>query len=313
MCGIFGYIGKSNAAEIIIQGLKNLEYRGYDSAGMAVTNNKQIFHIKQIGKVEDLENIYQHLPKEKKLKYISHCGIGHTRWATHGKVTLENCHPHLSFDNAIAIVHNGTIENYIELKKFILCNGINVTGDTDSEIIAHLIALNYKNSLYNAVVKTITLLKGSFAFAVISKYNPNTIIVAKHNSPLVIGCNKEGFYISSDIPALNSICSEIYIMAENEIAKITNKKLMFYLNNKIIVKNPINVTAEKQENSYNGFSCFMDKEINDIPNAIINTYNDINNKKDLLYKISLSIEKSSRIIFVGCGTAFHAALASSYI
>ena len=213
MCGIVGYVGKKKASPILINGLLKLEYRGYDSAGIATIENGNIFCIKNKGRVKELQN-------SKDIdKLNSTIGISHTRWATHGKPSSANAHPHLDCHKNFAVVHNGIIENYIELKNFLINAGYSFSSETDTEVIPNLIDYYYSidkesgpDKFVNAVHKAILDLKGSYAIAVLSKYEPDTIIVARKDSPLVIGINNDEKFIASDIPAILDYTNNIFIL-----------------------------------------------------------------------------------------------------
>ncbi|MBC7196013.1 MAG: glutamine--fructose-6-phosphate aminotransferase, partial [Deferribacterales bacterium] len=213
MCGIVAYIGSKNAPNVLIDGLTKLEYRGYDSAGIAVINKDKIDVYRSVGKLINLKNMLD----EK--KPVSDVGIGHTRWATHGKPSYENAHPHSSF--GISLVHNGIIENYLDIKKNLIEKGYKFESETDTEVIAHLIHSNYKSDIFEAVKVSVKQIKGSFALAVISVNEPDKIILARHDSPLVIGISEGENFAASDIPALISYTNKFIFLEENDIAILT--------------------------------------------------------------------------------------------
>lgn len=306
MCGIYGYTGKNDATGILLGGLKRLEYRGYDSAGIALSDS-EIKTVKAVGRVSCLEEKLTESPL-----YGATCGIGHTRWATHGAVTEENCHPHISFDGKIALVHNGTIENWREIKAFLLRKGIIPSGDTDSELLAHLIAVEYeKDNLLEAVRKTLTKVKGSYALAVIAK-GEREIVAARKNSPLIVGRKSDGTYLSSDIPALYG-CDEVYIMEENDIAVLYEGGALFYNGGKNVIRKSEVPVGLNEENGLAGHEYYMHKEIYDIPKAVSDTYRSLISEEEKIERICRSVEQCDEILFIGCGTAYHAGAVASYL
>ena len=222
MCGIVGYIGPRNAKEVLLEGLKKLEYRGYDSAGIAILNNEGIFVAKEKGKVSLLEQL---LEKNHNGYTI---GIAHTRWATHGEPSKANAHPHTDCTGDIAVVHNGIIENFISLKKYLEQKGHIFKSDTDSEIFAHLIEEIYNGDLLEAVRMSVKGLEGSYAFAVVHKKQPGQIICAKRGSPLIIGIGKDETIVASDIAAVLKYTRDVIYVDEEEIVEITAGNYNFY-------------------------------------------------------------------------------------
>jgi len=308
MCGIVAYNGVKNAIDVLFEGLKRLEYRGYDSAGLAFFDNNSLKTIKSVGKLANLGN------KISDIKANSFLGIGHTRWATHGKPSDENAHPHKS--KRIALVHNGIIENYLQLKNELIAQGYEFSSETDTEVIAHLIDSLYKDNLFDAVKNAIKKLKGSYAIAVISENEPDKIVVARYDSPLVIGVGENEMFAASDIPAVLSYTRKFIFLEEGDVAILT-KDSVYIENNgkevkraiKIIDWNP--VMAEKA-----GYKHFMLKEIYEQPRAIIDT---IRGKYSLEegeiyfgevdYETIKDIEK---ITIVACGTSWHAGLVGKF-
>ncbi len=313
MCGIVGYVGKKKASPILINGLLKLEYRGYDSAGIATIENGNIFCIKNKGRVKELQN-------SKDIdKLNSTIGISHTRWATHGKPSSANAHPHLDCHKNFAVVHNGIIENYIELKNFLINAGYSFSSETDTEVIPNLIDYYYSidkesgpDKFVNAVHKAILDLKGSYAIAVLSKYEPDTIIVARKDSPLVIGINNDEKFIASDIPAILDYTNNIFILDDGDLVKITQNNLTFYNKNleKIDKKSKI-ITWDAKSSDKGNFEHYMLKEIYEQPTAIRETIGTriVPNKKCDFSDINISksyLSEISRIYIVACGTAMHA-------
>ncbi|MDK2792478.1 MAG: hypothetical protein PWQ25_1341 [Deferribacteres bacterium] len=309
MCGIVAYIGSKNATDILIEGLTRLEYRGYDSAGIAVIINNKIEVFRSVGKLLNLKNIIS----EK--KPVSNIGIGHTRWATHGKPSYENSHPHSSF--GISLVHNGIIENYLDIKKNLIEKGYKFESETDTEVIAHLIHSNYKDDIFEAVKVSVKQIKGSFALAVISVNEPDKIILARHDSPLVIGISDGENFAASDIPALISYTNKFIFLEENDIAILTKNSVTCYdfegkktdREVKIVDINP--VMAEKA-----GYRHFMQKEIFEQPRAIIDTIRgkySLESGELLLAELkSININKYKRVNIVACGTSWHAGLVGKF-
>lgn len=320
MCGIFGYIGKRNSIQECLQGLKLLEYRGYDSAGIAYIKNGELSHFKACGRIVDLEK------KIDIKKLSSNLAIGHTRWATHGQVNEINAHPH--FDNkksspTVAIIHNGIIENYAPIKKDLANKGFKFKSDTDTEVIAQLISFNYKNDFIKATLTTLKQLKGSFAIVAIHKNHPDEMIAAAKESPIVIGFDdkKHEFIVASDPNAFSGRDLNVLFLKNDEIAHIKNNEIKVYtLDGKIVDKKIDKIFGKNLTFSKKGFEHFMLKEIFDQPLTIQKAYlgriTD-NNTKVEFENLSLSKEylsKVDHIIFTACGTSYHASLiAASYL
>lgn len=311
MCGIVGYTGTKKAVPVLINGLLSLEYRGYDSAGLAVlTPQNSIEIIKDKGRVHNLESQVQ------SLDFPSTIGIAHTRWATHGIPSKQNAHPHVDNSNKFAVVHNGIIENYAELKNKLIQNGYTLYSETDTEIIPNLINLYYDGDILKAIEHTLKNLKGSYAIEVLSPLYPDKIFVAKKDSPLVIGTSPDGNYIASDIPAIIKYTHNFYFMEDNQIAIIDKKSVNFF----DINLNPIKIdlkTIDWSSNSSdkNGYEDYMLKEIYEQPTAVRET---IGTKLDKDLKINLDLDnidfsKFNKIYIVACGTAMHAGIATKNI
>ncbi len=311
MCGIIGYIGTQKAKPILINGLLRLEYRGYDSAGIATIENNGIKIMKEKGRIANLEAMDGINNLEGTI------GIGHTRWATHGKPSATNSHPHYDNDNIFAVVHNGIIENYHELRKFLEENDYTFFSDTDTEVIPNLINFYYKKEkdFLKAVKVACDDLKGSFALEILCKFYPDNMIVVRQDSPLVIGKGLDENYISSDIPAILSFTKDFYFLNDREFAVLSRNNIVFYDNKLNKIEKPIKsiewntASAEKD-----GYDDFMLKEIYEQPNSIRETigsklsenkisFNDFEVSKDFL-------ETINRIYIVACGTAMNAGLAT---
>ena len=309
MCGIVGYIGTKKAVPVLIDGLSKLEYRGYDSAGIATLEENKIVITKDKGRVKNLEALLE----DSKLE--STIGIAHTRWATHGKPSKVNSHPHLDNSGKISVVHNGIIENYADIKKFLMDNEYKFVSDTDTEVIPNLINYYYtNNNLLEAVSLACKDLKGSFAIEVLCSDNPDKIVVAKKDSPLVIGTSKDANYIASDIPAILSYTKDFYLLEDNEIAEIYSDKIAFYnFNLENIVKKIETISWDASSIEKNGYEDFMLKEIHEQPKSIRETIGFKLSKENVeLENINFTkefLQNINKIYIVACGTAMHAGLA----
>ncbi|QGU00885.1 Glutamine--fructose-6-phosphate aminotransferase [isomerizing] [Candidatus Syntrophocurvum alkaliphilum] len=306
MCGIMGYIGKGNAVPVIIDGLSKLEYRGYDSSGIALYNNNQIETVKKKGR---LSTMVEKLEEKAGIDI----GIGHTRWATHGVPSDVNAHPHADCTGQIVVVHNGIIENYAKLRKDLMLEGHDFISDTDTEAIVHLIEKYYKNtSLEKAVRKVLKEVQGSFAIAVMCVNEPDKIIAAKKDSPLIVGLGENENYIASDIPAILGKTKQIYILEDKELVILTKDSVEItdFDGNKVH-KEIFEVTWDAIAAEKAGYEHFMLKEIHEQPVAIKETLRE--KIKDGLVDMSdLNIdeifEDTEKIYIVACGTAYHAGL-----
>lgn len=319
MCGIVGYIGTKNATPILLQGLKRLEYRGYDSAGIAVIENGKIEVKKDKGRVSNLEAV----PGINDLKGT--IGIAHTRWATHGKPAKENSHPHTDMDGTFAVVHNGIIENYNELKNMLTEKGYKFVSQTDTEIIPNLINYYYKEDHKNDELKVLRAvrnacmdLKGSFALEIISSNAPENMIVVRKDSPLVIGKGHGENYLASDIPAILSYTKDFYFINDYEFAVLTKDNVKFYdtdLNE--IKKTTDSIEWDSKGAEKDGYEHFMLKEINEQPKAIRETIGTrLNGSKVCFDELNFSkeyLESLNKIYIVACGTAMHAGLVAKNI
>lgn len=307
MCGIVGYAGEKYAVPIIIEGLKRLEYRGYDSAGVAVHERNAIKIVRAVGKLKNL------IEKTNSLKASGTVGIGHTRWATHGKPSEINAHPHKA--GSIVLVHNGIIENYGDLKTKLIKKGCSFESETDTEVIAHLINYHYGNTndVFSSILKAVSELKGSFACALLNEKEPEKIYLMKYESPLVLGLGESENFFASDMPALLPYTNRIVFLKDGEIAILTkNNYKIFDFNGKEIKREPeiINLSISQAEKG--GFPHFMLKEIFEQPETFINTVRTrIQPEKgkiildEIDYKIS---EKFSSMHIIACGTSYHAGL-----
>ncbi len=313
MCGIVGYVGGRKAAPILLKGLKNLEYRGYDSAGICtVDNNKTVCVKKDIGKIEEINN------KINLAELEGNIGISHCRWATHGKVSKENAHPHTDCSGKISIVHNGIIENYNELKKELEDKGHKFSSETDTEVIVHLIEDNYNGELKEAVLKALKKLDGSYALGIVHS-DFNGVIAARNESPLIIGMGDMENFIASDVPAILEYTKNIVYLDNKEIAVLTKDKVeVFDLEGNEKEKRVEKIEWNNEQAKKQGFKHFMLKEIFEQPQAVTETINGRLEDSDVLIKdeIDLSeeeIKNIKRIIIVACGTSWHAGLIGEFM
>jgi glucosamine--fructose-6-phosphate aminotransferase (isomerizing) len=314
MCGIIGYIGKQNAVPLLIDGLKKLEYRGYDSAGIAFMNNGRIDVRRCAGKIHNLETSLMN----QDLK--SSIGVGHTRWATHGRPTEENAHPHMA--NGVVVVHNGIIENYLELKTGLKKKGHTFTSDTDTEVICHLVSsyIQKGHDLKTATKKSLKHLKGAYALGIITEDEPDTMIAVKKDSPLIIGLGHREFFIASDIPAFLNHTRDVIILENGEMAVIKrNGVTTFGTNGKPIRKKASHITWNPSMAEKGGYKHFMLKEIYEQPRAITDTIRgrlsletgDVNLDEFSIKEREL--KRLKKIFLIACGTSWHTALVGKYV
>jgi len=305
MCGIVGYVGNSEALPILLSSLERLEYRGYDSAGIALIEDNDIFVQKEVGKIRELvKALWGRTSK-------SNCGIGHTRWATHGIPSIENAHPHTDPTNSFAIVHNGIIENYKELKEELIRDGYTFKSQTDTEVIVHLIAKYYKGDLLEATKRAVELLRGAFAFAVITKYEPERIIGVKQGSPLVIGVGENENFLASDIPAILPYTKQIIVLEDKEIADISKTGISIYDFSGIIkTKHPIFVPWDIVSAEKSGYKHFMLKEIYEQPRVISDTVRGFLSEE---INFPFDINSINRIVMSACGSSYNASLIGKYL
>lgn len=313
MCGIVGYVGHDNARDIVIDGLKKLEYRGYDSAGIALLDKGKLTVRKQQGKIANLEAAIA----GENLQGTT--GIGHTRWATHGAPSNVNAHPHTDMNSSIAIVHNGIVENYMELKEWMKEeHGVTFQTETDSEVIAQLLSVLNQGCLEDAVLEAVKLMKGAYAFAAVSRDEPNKIVAFRKDAPLIAGLGKGSNFIASDIPALLKYLDKIYLIENGEMVVCTPEQIQILDQNKKPIKRDVlQVTWSLEDAEKEGYEHFMLKEIHEQPKAIRETLTRrlSEDGKVKLDGISLTLEdlqKFNKIYIVACGTAYHAGLVGKY-
>ncbi|MCR5057069.1 MAG: glutamine--fructose-6-phosphate transaminase (isomerizing) [Clostridiales bacterium] len=312
MCGIVGYTGSQPAAPILLDGLKKLEYRGYDSAGVAVLNEGAIKVDKVSGRIANLCEL-----TDDGKNCPGMIGIGHTRWATHGAPTDTNAHPHLSNDGRFAIVHNGIIENYISLREELISKGYHFDSETDTEVIVHLIEMYYKGDLRRAVIKTSARLSGSYALGVICTDKPDTIVVAREASPLILGVGAGENFFASDVTALVANTRNAIYLDDGEFAELTPEEVkVFDAAGQTITKKISRITWDIEAAEKGGYEHFMLKEIIEQPRAVKATVAPrIKDGKIVLDEIEWSkeyLESINKIVITACGSAYYAGCASKY-
>ena len=317
MCGIVGYIGNQKASSIIIKGLKRLEYRGYDSAGLSTMENNQIFTSKCKGKITDLES----LPSIE--EHINSFGIGHTRWATHGEPNIDNAHPHNDSDNIFSLIHNGIIENHYSIKEYLISKGIKFKSDTDTEVLVQFISYIYKKEkldFYNTVKAVLKEVKGTYGIVVMCKDEPQKLVAAKNGSPLLIGIGKDENFLASDASAILDETRNIFYLDDGEIAEVTKNtyKVTHIEHNQEIIKDIKEIEFSLDQIEKGNFKHFMLKEIYEQPKAIEDA---IRGRIDLDNNVKLGgiadyvdrILESENIFITACGTSWHAAQIGSYL
>ncbi|WP_027339887.1 glutamine--fructose-6-phosphate transaminase (isomerizing) [Halonatronum saccharophilum] len=311
MCGIVGYIGEQEATPILVEGLKKLEYRGYDSAGVALYNDGNMDIFKIVGKLENLEGLTD---KEKPKGTI---GIGHTRWATHGKPSTPNSHPHTSTNGKFTVVHNGIIENYMQLKEELKAKGYEFKSETDTEVVPNLIQDNYDGDLEEAVRKTIEMLKGAYALVVLSTEEPEKLVTVREDSPLIIGLGEGEYFVASDIPAILKHTDEVYILDDGEMAVITRNGVeLSTVTGNNVDKDVFKVDWDPGMAEKGGFDHFMLKEIHEQPEAlrrsIAGRLNGDSVHFDNVNLTAKELEKYNKVYIIACGTAYYSGVVGKY-
>ncbi|MGC8816522.1 MAG: glutamine--fructose-6-phosphate transaminase (isomerizing) [Candidatus Hadarchaeum sp.] len=306
MCGIVGYVGNRPAAPILLEALRRLEYRGYDSAGMATVSGRLVVR-KDRGRIADIDR------KLKLVEMPGKVGVGHTRWATHGEPSQVNAHPHVDNAGKIAVVHNGIIENYLEIKKFLQDHGFRFVSKTDTEVVPHLISffLNKGGNLEESVRRAARRLRGSFALAVISAEEPDKIIAVRQDSPLILGLGSGEIFLASDIPAMLQHTNRVLILENGEMAVLTSDRVVIrkFGSGAEVRREPMVVkwTAEMAEKG--GYPHFTLKEIFQQPEAVQDT---LRAPPEELRRLAKFLTNARRVYFVACGTSYHAALVAKY-
>lgn len=313
MCGIVGYIGKEEAAPILLDGLSKLEYRGYDSAGIAVFDGETINVAKTKGRLKVLSELTHDgtmLPGT--------LGIGHTRWATHGSPSDTNAHPHLNSEETIVVVHNGIIENYLKLKKKLENKGYEFVSETDTEVIAHLLDYYYKGNPLEAVTKIMHRMEGSYALGIIFKDHPNELYAVRKDSPLIVGHTDGGSIIASDVPAVLKYTRDVYFIENEEIVRLTEQNMEFFtVDEEPLKKDPVHIDWDANAAEKGGYEHFMLKEMYEQPKAIADTFSPrIKNGRIEIEELGMDdeeIKAVKKIVIVACGSAYHTGMTSKYI
>lgn len=312
MCGIVGFTGNCSSKEILINGLKRLEYRGYDSAGIAVQQDGCIEVVREIGKVAGLEAALTQVDD-----LHGTCGVGHTRWATHGRPAIKNAHPHVSCDGGIAVVHNGIIENFMELREELISQGHTFKSDTDTEVFAHLIEREYagecKGDLLASVREAVSHVIGTYGLAVIAKDQPGTIVVTRHDSPIVLAHSQDGSYVASDMIAVIDATRDIAILGDRQFAVLSPDEIKYYdAKGNAIEPEITHVDWDIDAAEKGGFPDFMKKEIYEQPRVIRDTLaGRLVNGELCIDELSMSVEELNlidRVYVIACGTSYHAGL-----
>ena len=312
MCGIVGYIGDDKATPILLNGLEKLEYRGYDSAGVAVYQNHSVEVVKSKGRLKNLCDI---LTSDNHM--TGTLGIGHTRWATHGEPSDINSHPHCSENGSFAVVHNGIIENYLYLRDYLMNKGKRFASETDTEVVAQLLEYYYNGNILDTIIKVLSKIEGAYALGIICKDDPDTLYAVRKDSPLIIGLGKGENFIASDIPAIIDKTRDIYRLNDNEIAVIKRDNVTVYNEAKeIITKNKIHIDWDITAAEKEGYEHFMLKEIMEQPKAVHNTISPrLVDGKIVLDELKLTkedLQKLKKIVIVACGSAYHVGVVAKY-
>ena len=313
MCGIVGYVGNKQASSVIVDGLEKLEYRGYDSAGIAVVNGaEKISWAKKQGRLSKLEEILKEAP------IMGGVGIGHTRWATHGAPSDVNSHPHLNTAETLAVVHNGIIENYMELREMLMAEGYEFKSETDTEVAVHLIDKYYEGDLLAAVYKATAQFRGAYALGVISAEHPGELVAVRKESPLIVGVGEGEYFIASDVPAILKYTRNVYYLENDEVVYVKDGNLQILdKDQKPVEKALMVVEWDIEAASKSGFDHFMMKEIYDQPQAIRDTLLRRLDENRMIHLDDIKLTKEdlegiSKMYIVACGTAYHAGLVGKY-
>ncbi len=313
MCGIVGYVGKQQAAPVILDGLSKLEYRGYDSAGMAVYNGTQIQIEKSVGRLKVLEEL-----THDGATMPGQIGIGHTRWATHGAPSDVNSHPHYNSRETIAVVHNGIIENYIPLKNKLMKRGYTFISQTDTEVLAHLLDYYYKGNPLEAITKVLHRVEGSYALGILFADYPDTLYAVRKDSPLIVGKSDDGCFIASDVPAILKYTRSVYYVDNQEVVCMKADDLRFYtVDEEELEKEAVTIDWDASAAEKGGYEHFMLKEMHEQSKTVTDTMNPrIKDDDIVIEELGLTDEeicKLSRVYMVACGSAYHAAMTGKYV
>lgn len=313
MCGIVGYIGNEQAAPILLDGLAKLEYRGYDSAGIAISDGEEIEIVKAKGRLQALKDM------TGDGKSVSGTlGIGHTRWATHGEPSVSNAHPHFNKSKSIAVVHNGIIENYLPLKETMISRGYTFLSDTDTEVVAHMLDYYYKGDPLQAIAKVMHRVQGSYALGILFKDYPDKMYAVRKDSPLIVGQSTDGNLIASDVPAILKYTREVYFIENREICELSRSGINFYNEDlELIQKKTKVIEWDVEAAEKGGYEHFMLKEIYEQPKAVLDTISPrIKDNRIVLDELNMTeedIKNLKRIYIVGCGSAYHVGVTSRYV
>lgn len=314
MCGIVGYIGSQNAQDFVMDGLEKLEYRGYDSAGIAVNTGEERFSIvKREGRLQNLADVLRETPLEGTV------AIGHTRWATHGKPSDENSHPHFNREKTLVVVHNGIIENYLELKRELIAKGYEFNSETDTEVVGHLLDELYEGDLLEATKKLIKIIKGAYALGIMAVNEPDRIIAVRKESPLIIGLGKDENFIASDIPAILKYTRDVYLIENNEIVEVKRDAVkVMDSEGKELKRDVTHIEWDLEAASKGGYEFFMEKEIFEQPEVFIETLNSRVDENNNINFDNAGFTKEylkgvNDIYIVACGTAYNAGLVGKHI
>ena len=313
MCGIVGYIGTHQAAPVLLDGLAKLEYRGYDSAGIAVYDGEKIRMEKAVGRLKVLEELTQDgatLPGT--------VGIGHTRWATHGVPSDLNAHPHFNHDHSIVVVHNGIIENYLKLKKKLAGKGYEFLSETDTEVIAHMLDYYYKGDPLDAISKVMHRMEGSYGLGIMFRDHPDEVYAVRKDSPLIVGTSPEGNLIASDVPAVLKYTRDVYYLENEEIVKLTRDGLHFYnIDEEELEKEATHIDWDMNAAEKGGYEHFMLKEMHEQPKAVKDTLTPrIKNGDVVIEELGMTDEEIraiSKIFIIACGSAYHTGVTAKYV
>lgn len=313
MCGIVGYIGTQQAAPILLDGLSKLEYRGYDSAGIAIYNGDSIDMVKSKGRLKVLNELTH---GGETLKGT--VGIGHTRWATHGSPSDVNAHPHFNKDKSIVVVHNGIIENYLKLRKKMEKHGYEFVSETDTEVIAHLLDYYYHGNPLQAITKVMHRMEGSYALGIIFKDHPEELYAVRKDSPLIVGETKDGNIIASDVPAVLKYTRDVIFIENEEIVRMTEDSMEFFnVDEEPLEKESVHIDWDVNAAEKGGFEHFMLKEMYEQPKAITDTFAPrIRDGKIVIEELGMTdedIKAIKKIMIVACGSAYHTGVTSKYI
>ncbi len=313
MCGIVGYVGERQAAPILLDGLGKLEYRGYDSAGIAVYDGEKIRMKKAKGRLKVLSE----LTHDGEI-FPGQTGIGHTRWATHGEPSDVNAHPHFNADNSIVVVHNGIIENYLKLKKKLTEKGYEFVSDTDTEVIAHLLDHYYQGNPLQAIIKIMHRMEGSYALGIMFRDHPEELYAVRKDSPLIVGHTKDGCIIASDVPAVLKYTRDVYFIENEEIVRMKQDSMEFFnVDEESMEKESTHIDWDVDAAEKGGYEHFMLKEMYEQPKAISDTFSPrLKGKEIIIEELGMSDEdilSVKKMMIVACGSAYHAGVTGKYV